>query len=116
MFSPGSWILVTMPFALLGALYLWRWKIDGRKERVPVSVPLLRPPGESLRSKIAELDEELGDRLLLAILWPFGLALVSRIGAPVAGWGVDLAYVMFGSVGFGFFGVRVFRTANKLRD
>lgn len=63
--------------ALLAAVYTWSWRTSKSRGRGPVSEPLMRPPGESLRLKIDELSEQFGQALILAIVGPgVGLACV----------------------------------------
>ena len=53
--------------ALGGAvLALFHWK--DRKKRLPFTQKILRPPGESLRLRLIELDERLNDRLMQLFL------------------------------------------------
>src|SRR5438270_14052333 len=53
--------------ALGGAVFaLIHWK--DRKKRLPFTQKILRPPGESLRIRLVELDEQLNDRLIQLFL------------------------------------------------
>jgi hypothetical protein len=65
-----SWaILLESAFllALGGAvLALIHWK--DRKKRLPFTQKILRPPGESLRLRLIELDERLNDRVMQLFL------------------------------------------------
>jgi hypothetical protein len=58
-----SAFLLALGGAVLGLIH---WK--GRKKRLPFTQKILRPPGESLRVRLAELDEELNDRLVQLFL------------------------------------------------
>jgi hypothetical protein len=114
MASPAFWILISMPLiGLLGRIYYWRWQIAKRQERVPTAIPLLRPPGESLRTKVEALDEKLSDNLLGAVAIPAALAM-SRVLAP-ANYGVDFLFVLFGLLFLAFFAPRILRIARELR-
>jgi hypothetical protein len=52
-----SAFLVAVGAAVLGLIH---WK--NRKKRLPFTQKILRPPGESLRIRLIELDEKLNDR------------------------------------------------------
>src|SRR4051812_34160773 len=86
-------IFVESAFLLLlagGVLGLIRWK--DRNKRQPFTQKILRPPGESLRVRLLELDEELNDRviqLLLAAYSPLliaGLVALQGVRATVGVW------------------------------
>ncbi len=75
---------VLVPF-VLGALLLL-WGIKRRGERPPLEFVLRRGPGESLRRKIAKMDEEMPVQMLLVSCLPFFLV-----------WMVLLAVGKFGT-------------------
>jgi hypothetical protein len=52
--------------AVLGLIH---WK--NRKKRLPFTQKILRPPGESLRLRLIELDEKLNERLIQLFLWAY---------------------------------------------
>jgi hypothetical protein len=58
-----SAFLLVLGGAVLGLIH-WR----NRKKRLPFTQKILRPPGESLRIRLIELDEKLNDRLLQLFL------------------------------------------------
>jgi hypothetical protein len=58
-----SAFLLALGGALLGLIH---WK--NRKKRLPFTQKILRPPGESLRIRLVELDEKLNDRLIQLFL------------------------------------------------
>lgn len=67
-----SAFLVVLAGAVLGLIH---WK--DRKKRLPFTQKMLRPPGESLRLRLIELDEKLNDRfvqLFLAAYSPLVMA------------------------------------------
>lgn len=77
--------------ALCGAvLGLIRWK--DRKKRLPFTQKILRPPGESLRVRLMELDEKLNERfvqLFLAAYSPLvmaGLVALQGVRVTAAVW------------------------------
>lgn len=51
-------------------LFLFWFKRKRRYKRSPICRDILRGPGESLRKKIAQLDEKLNDLILLLVLIP----------------------------------------------
>jgi hypothetical protein len=58
-----SAFLLALGGAVLGLIH---WK--NRKKRLPFTQKILRPPGESLRIRLVELDERLNDRLIQLFL------------------------------------------------
>jgi nuclease-like protein len=58
-----SAFLLALGGAVLGLIH---WK--NRKKRLPFTQKILRPPGESLRIRLIELDEKLNDRLIQLFL------------------------------------------------
>jgi hypothetical protein len=58
-----SVFLLALAGAVLGLIH---WK--ERKKRMPFTQKILRPPGESLRLRLIELDEKLNDRLIQLFL------------------------------------------------
>lgn len=59
-----------------GAVGLLLWKIKRRGGRLPVEVKLLRGPGESLRRRMADFDEDFGMRVGGAAFIPLTVGLV----------------------------------------
>jgi len=55
--------LLALGGAVLGLIH---WK--NRKKRLPFTQKILRPPGESLRIRLVELDEKLNERLIQLFL------------------------------------------------
>ena len=62
-----------------GVLALIHWK--SRKKRLPFTQKILRPPGESLRVRLAELDEKLNDRLVQLFLSAYSPLLMAGLVA-----------------------------------
>jgi len=58
-----SAFLVVLASAVFGLIH---WK--NRNKRLPFTQKILRPPGESLRIRLVELDEKLNDRLIQLFL------------------------------------------------
>ena len=64
---------------IFGVLGLIHWK--DRKKRLPFTQKILRPPGESLRVRLAELDEKLNDRLVQLLLSAYSPLLMAGLAA-----------------------------------
>lgn len=82
-----SVFLVLIGGAVLGLIH---WK--DRKKRLPFTQKILRPPGESLRIRLIELDEKFNERfvqLFLAVYSPLamaGLVALQGVHVTVAVW------------------------------
>lgn len=64
----GVWLTAT---ALLVGLASWRgWHYRRQKVRAPVAEKLLRAPGESLRKRLEELDEQISEKLAVSYVLP----------------------------------------------
>ena len=88
-----SAFLLALAGAVLGLIH---WK--DRKKRLPFTQKILRPPGESLRLRLIELDEKLNDcfvQLFLAAYSPLVMAgLVAMQGVrPTAGVWITLVTI-----------------------
>ncbi len=88
-----SAFLLALAGAVLGLIH---WK--DRKKRLPFTQKILRPPGESLRLRLIELDEKLNDcfvRLFLSAYSPLVMAgLVAMQGVrPTAGVWIALVTI-----------------------
>lgn len=74
MTAQNSAIIASLIYlALLAGLSIWKLRVlKGREGRRPVGedVKLMRQPGDALRRKIAELDEQSSDRLLMLLAAP----------------------------------------------
>ena len=70
----GGYALVF--FALLAGLVLWRKRNRKTRAPFPENARLLRGPGETLRRKLADLDERSVYEILAALLLPLGVGLV----------------------------------------
>ena len=64
---------------IFGVLGLIHWK--DRKKRLPFTQKILRPPGESLRVRLAELDEKLNDGLVQLFLSAYSPLLMAGLAA-----------------------------------
>ena len=78
------WAILTGLPPLLAILYLgWKVKREDAKKRDPFTEPLLRPPGESCRQKLNELNEEAINR----IFW-FIVPVIFAVAAFCAPWSI----------------------------
>ena len=82
-----SAFLLALAGAVLGLIH---WK--DRKKRLPFTQKILRPPGESLRLRLIELDEKLNDRFVQLFLSAYsplvvaGLVALQGVRATAAVW------------------------------
>ena len=92
---------------IFGSLVLSIWRIKRRKTRPPLETKLLRGPGETLRKRMAEYDENLPFRMLAAAAVPLvvaGLAglligfLAPRVGLSVWIWYGLWAFAFLGAL------------------
>jgi hypothetical protein len=74
--------IVVCAAAVLVPLLVWRWDRKRRNVRPPVAEKMLRPPGESLRLKIRDLDEKIDFNLMMCLM-SGGLLGMSFYGASV---------------------------------
>jgi hypothetical protein len=80
-------------FATLGLIH---WK--DRKKRLPFTQKILRPPGESLRVRLIELDEKMNDQLVQLMLSAYspllmaGLVALQRVRVSTVMW------IIFGGI------------------
>lgn len=77
-----SGCLLVPALGIAALIYALRWQLAQRAERVPVSEKLLRPAGESLRRRIDELQDKLGERLFLALFAPAVFGMSVLLNAP----------------------------------
>ena len=93
-FYVGLGYIALFIFGSLG-LSIWRFRRRGTRGPLPQGFKLLRGPGESLRKKMADYDENLLFRLLVASLVPLGAVLVvgkaiilaePHVGGPIWMW------------------------------
>jgi hypothetical protein len=89
--------------ALCGAvLGLIRWK--DRKKRLPFTQKILRPPGESLRLRLIELDENLNERLVQLFLSAYsplimaGLVALQGVRPGIGVWSTIAAIAAIASI------------------
>jgi hypothetical protein len=101
---------------LLALVYLWRWRVNLREERVPASEKLLRPAGEGLRLRIGELDEKFTDTFFICLgAPPLAAAFLLLPGHDFHPLRLPAAIVA-ASVAFIVFARRLFGQAEELRN
>lgn len=94
-----SAFLVAVGALVLGLIH---WK--NRKKRLPFTQKILRPPGESLRIRLIELDEKLNDRLIQLFLFAYsplvmaGLVALQGVRASAGVWIAVSAIAMVASI------------------
>ena len=94
-----SIFLVVLAGAVLGLIH---WK--DRKKRLPFTQKILRPPGESLRLRLIELDEKLNERFVQLFLSAYsplvmaGLVALQGVRATVGVWITVAAIAVIASV------------------
>ena len=75
------WAIVLETAFVLGlggsVLALIHWR--NRRKRLPFTQKILRPPGESLRLQLAELEERLNDRLFQLLLSAYSPLMVAGL-------------------------------------
>lgn len=64
---------------IFGVVGLIHW--EDRKKRSPFTQKILRPPGESLRLRLIELDEKLNDRLVQLMVFAYSPMLVAGLAS-----------------------------------
>lgn len=55
---------------LLGIAFFKKWRRDRQRRRAPITDKLLRGPGESLRKKLEDLEEDLSSYLAMMFTLP----------------------------------------------
>jgi Nuclease-related domain len=108
-----SAFLLVLGGAVFGLIH-WR----NRKKRLPFTQKILRPPGESLRIRLVELDEKLNDRLIqlfLAAYSPLIMAgLVALQGVRTTA-GVWIAIAIIAAVASVWSAYRLWKVINLRR-
>ena len=111
----GTWFLAIG--ALLGTAHLRNWRITKQKMRMPVAEKLLRGPGESLRKKLEELDEQLSQEMAVAFVLPLvyvGTILLQEHKFHF-GWGGISFFSIVGVVGYAVVCRRIHRVLDVRR-
>jgi hypothetical protein len=100
---------------LLAVIFTWRCRVDRRKERLPFGEnKLLRPPGESLRKRIEQLDGKLNEAMLLALVTPFAFAVV-MLTFPKVSWSFCAMLLLLGTGAFVLLAIHFIRVVNERR-
>jgi len=119
-----SWMLPALAGCLPLIVLILAFYLSGKRRRArskaPLTEKLLRPPGESLREQIAELDDKLNDNFLAFALtcgWVvlatyFSMEKIPANELPIiAGF-----FLLFGYAGCGFYGLRLRRILNSKQN
>ena len=93
-------LILELALAMVMAGIIWLVAIlprrrEQQKSRKPFTERTLRPPGESLRLRLRELDEQFNDWLMWLFL-PFGAAMGCAFGEE-AGAGLGMRTIAFSS-------------------
>jgi len=106
-------------FFLLCILHLYRWYRKRKGFRSPLTGQLLRPPGESLRVQIEEINEALFEALFVVALAPSLISGVLGGSALLTRRGLETSWLVIGAVIGGCFIVyyvqKIFRLIPKRR-
>ncbi len=106
-------------FALLFSFNLL-CKRRAAKVKTPFTEKLLRPPGESLREKIALLDEQISDKVVMFIFICLGIACLSYSQFEhLQDRGVQIVFGVSLALGYGvcvFYGIRLNRLVHLRRN
>src|SRR5260221_6648564 len=108
------WALLSVIPPCFAVVYLL-WKIERERKRTkwPLTEPLLRPPGESLRLRLEEYDEQLMNRFLFLVIPIFFAVMVSYSNLTFT---ICIA-LLFVSVLFTIFaGSKLQKTVKERRD
>jgi hypothetical protein len=108
--------LVALGGAVLGLIH---WK--NRKKRLPFTQKILRPPGESLRIRLTELDEKLNDRVVQLFLSAYspllmaGLVTLQGVRAGVGVWITIVVIAVVASVWSAYLLWKVINLRRRIR-
>ena len=108
-----SAFLVALGGTVLGLIH---WK--NRKKRLPFTQKILRPPGESLRIRLVELDEKLNDRLIQLFLCAYSPLIMAGLVALQGvrpGIGVWLTIAALGAIASIWSAYRLWHVLNSRR-
>ena len=105
---------------LLAVTLLWLWNIRRRKERTPIADKLLRPPGETLRRKVEELNGDLAQAVVIVLVQPAWFFIVVAVLVKIHSGVGSLAILIIGALatvaGLAVAIVRLLRVANEFRN
>lgn len=108
-----SAFLLALGATVLGLIH---WK--NRKKRLPFTQKILRPPGESLRIRLVELDEKLNDRLIqlfLAAYSPLIMAGLVALQDVRPGFGVWITIGLIAAIASIWSAYRLWKVLNLRR-
>lgn len=104
--------------ALLCCLFVWRRWITRRGDRMPIAERLLRPPGESLRKRIDDLDDDLGEALVFALVPASAFGAVAALTLSPARASILSVFIFMvpALTAFVLGTIRAFKIAQELRN
>ena len=108
-----SAFLLALGGAVLGLIH---WK--NRRKRLPFTQKILRPPGESLRIRLVELDEKLNDRLIqlfLSAYSPLMMAGLVSLQGVRTGIGVWITIAVIAAIASIWSAYRLWKVLNLRR-
>lgn len=108
-----SAFLLVLAGAVIGVIH---WQ--NRKKRLPFTQKMLRPPGESLRLRLIDLDEKLNDtfvQLFLAAYSPLLMAGLVALQGLRASLGVWIVLIGIAIIASAFSAYRLWRLLNERR-
>jgi hypothetical protein len=97
--SPIIFLVFGVSYAVLfAAAYLWVWNIKRKNERSPLADKLLRPPGETLRRKVEELNGDLAQAIIIVLIQPVWFFVVVFLLTKIPSGPSPLATLLIGGL------------------
>jgi hypothetical protein len=106
-------------YLLIGLLYLYRWYRRRKGLKTPLTRPLLRGPGESLRSRIHEATDAIFEGIFVVAVLPSLFGGIFLAQAYISGRRIESSLLVGGVIWFiftGYFVIKIFRILPKRRD
>jgi hypothetical protein len=106
-------------FLLLGLLYLYRWHRRRRGLKTPLTRPLLRGPGESLRNRIQEATDAIFEGIFVVAVLPSLFGGIFLAQAYISGRRIEISLLVGAIIWFiftAYFVIKIFRILPKRRD
>jgi hypothetical protein len=106
-------------YLLLGLLYLYRWYRRRKGLRTPLTRPLLRTPGESLRNRIQEATDAIFEGIFVVAVFPSLIGGIFLVQAYISGRRIEsslLVGVIIWFIFTAYFVIKIFRILPRRRD
>lgn len=123
MIAPAALLSLTIflgPSCLLiGLLHLYRWYRRRKGLRTPLTRPLLRGPGESLRNRIQEATDDIFEGIFVVAVMPSLFGGIFFAQAYISGRRIESSLLVGGIVWFiftAYFVIKILRTLPERRD